>query len=95
MYEELVKLHNTKWNEDTKQLVEHSHAKVEVQRCKILAPTTADININSVCVQTTIGEPFLLADNDTSSYLRHTRILPFATADAFYGDSTPAHHCFT
>jgi hypothetical protein len=73
--DELVKLRNTEWNEETKQLVEHiptlqsCKGRMYNERHKILPPlpiTTEDININSVWTQTTIGESFVLADDDTN-----------------------------
>ena len=99
--DELVKLRNTEWNEETKQLVEHiptlqsCKGRMYNERHKILPPlptTTEDININGVWAQTTIGEPFLLADDDTNGriliFTTHKNLTHLATADAIYGDGT-------
>ena len=65
------------------------------ERHKILPPlptATAYININGVWAQTTSGEPFLLADDDTNRriliFTTHKNLAHFATADTIYGDGT-------
>ena len=101
MKKNLVKLRNTEWNEDTKQLVEHiptlqsCKGRMYNERHRILPPlptTTAYININGGWAQTTSGEPFLLADDDTNRriliFTTHKNLAHFATADTIHGDGT-------
>jgi hypothetical protein len=67
------------------------------ERHKILPPlpsTTAYININGIWAQTTSGEPFLLADDDTNRriliFTTPKNLAHFATADTIYGDRSLA-----
>ena len=99
--EELVKLRNDDWDNDTQELVKNIPT---FQSCKngmynkrkktlpVLSKTVDEININGIWAQTSKGDPFLLADDNTAG-----RMLIFSTqnnlthleaADTIYVDGT-------
>ncbi|CAC5374706.1 unnamed protein product [Mytilus coruscus] len=81
--EELVKLRDREWNDDTHQLVEHIPTfysckhQLYNERHKTLPalPTSvADITVDGEWTETITGQPFLLADDNTNG-----RMLVFST----------------
>ncbi|CAC5369076.1 unnamed protein product [Mytilus coruscus] len=85
--EELVKLRDREWNDDTHQLVIHIPTfysckdQLYNERHKTLPalPTpVADITVDGEWVETTTGQPFLLAEDNING-----RMLVFSTQENF------------
>ena len=106
--EELVKHRTDDWNDDTQQLVENiptfpscktamynKHKKT----LPVLPKTVDEININGIWAQTTKGDPFLLADDNTVGrmliFSTQKNLTLLAAADTIFGDGTfytcPSH----
>ncbi|KAL5014241.1 hypothetical protein ScPMuIL_008511 [Solemya velum] len=84
--EELVKLRNREWNDDTQQLIQQIPTFLSCkdqfynQRLKTLPalPTSlADLQLQGELTETTTGQQFLLADDNTNGrILLHIRLQP-------------------
>ncbi|CAG2252786.1 unnamed protein product [Mytilus edulis] len=99
--EELVKLRDREWNDDTHQLVEHIPTfysckdQLYNERHKLIPalPTTVeDITVDGEWAQTTTGQPFLLADDNTNGrmlvFSTQENLYHLAAADTIYCDGT-------
>ncbi|VDI07548.1 Hypothetical predicted protein [Mytilus galloprovincialis] len=99
--EELVKLRNREWNDDTHQVVEHIpnfySCKDQLynerhQLIPALPTTVEDITVHGELAQTTTGQPFLLADDSTNRrmlvFSTQENLYHLATADTIYCDIT-------
>lgn len=99
--EELVKLRNREWNDDTQQLVQQIPT---FQSCKdqfynqrhktlpALPTSLADLQLQGEWTETTTGQQFLLADDNTNGrillFSTQQNLTHLAAADTVYGDGT-------